>query len=89
MSIKELENTIRDLRELKAMAAELAGEIEAAENAIKEYMGDVEEIRAGEYKVTWKRITGRRIDTKALSAELPEVAERYSVKTESRRFCVA
>lgn len=89
MSMKELENKIRELRELKAFAAELAGEIEAAEDAIKAHMGDAEEIRAGEYKVTWKRVTGRRIDTKALAAELPDVAERYSIKTESRRFFVA
>lgn len=32
---------------------------------------------------------GHRIDTKALAAELPDVAERYSIPTVSRRFCVA
>ena len=89
MSTKELETKIRELRELKAFAAELAGEIEAVEDAIKAHMGDTEELRAGEYKVTWKHVTGRRIDTKALASELPDVAERYSVPTVSRRFCVA
>lgn len=89
MSMKELETKIRELRELKAFAAELADEIEAAEDAIKAHMGEAEELRAGEYKVTWKRVTGHRIDTKALAAELPDVAERYSVPTVSRRFCVA
>lgn len=89
MSAQELERKIRELRELKAFAAELADEIEAAEDAIKAHMGEAEELRAGEYKVTWKRVTGHRIDTKALAAELPDVAERYSIPTVSRRFCVA
>lgn len=88
MSTKELETKIRELRELKAFAAELADEIEAAEDAIKAHMGEAEELRAGEYKVTWKRVTGHRIDTKALAAELPAVAELFTIKTESRRFCV-
>lgn len=90
MSAQELERKIRELRELKAFAAELADEIEAAEDAIKAHMGEAEELRAGEYKVTWKRVTGHRIDTKALAARAARRGRaRYSIPTVSRRFCVA
>lgn len=43
MSAQELERKIRELRELKAFAAELADEIEAAEDALKAHMGEGEE----------------------------------------------
>ncbi len=49
-------------------------------------MGDREELRAGEYKVTWKTATSSRLDGKDLKAALPEVVERF---TTSHRFCVS
>ena len=52
-------------------------------------MGDSEELRAGEYKITWKAVTASRLDSKALKAALPEVVERFTKTTTTRRFCVA
>lgn len=52
-------------------------------------MGDAEELRAGEYKVTWKPVTSTRVDTKALKAAAPELVERFTKVTTARRFCVA
>ena len=52
-------------------------------------MGDAEEVRAGEYRITWKQVTSSRLDTAALKKCLPEVAERFTKQTTIRRFCVA
>lgn len=89
MSTNELTTKIREYRELQALIEEAEQEAEAIKDAIKAHMGDQEELRAGEYKVTWKPVKSARIDTRALKAELPEVAERYTTKTTTRRFCVA
>ena len=52
-------------------------------------MGEQEELFAGEYKITWKHVTSARLDGKALKAALPEVAERFTRSTTTRRFSVA
>ena len=52
-------------------------------------MGPSEELRAGEYKVTWKAVTSSRLDTTALKKALPDVASRFMKSITSRRFCVA
>ena len=88
MSITELESKARDLQELKRMREELDAEIEAAQDAIKAAMGDLEAITAGAYKITWKPVTSARIDTKALKMAMPEVAERFTISTTVRRFTV-
>ena len=80
---------IRELRELQALIDEATQEAEAIKNEIKAEMGDREELRAGEYKVTWKTVTTSRIDGKALAMAMPEVAEAFTKTTTSRRFVVA
>ena len=89
MSMQELERKARELRQLQALIEEAQAEAEAIKDAIKATMGDAESIQAGEYKITWKPVTSSRIDTKALSAALPEIAARFSKETTVRRFCVA
>ena len=89
MSTRELESKIRELRELQALMEEAQAEAEGIRDAIKATMGDSEEIRAGEYRVTWKRVETARIDTKALKAAAPDLVARFTKTTTTRRFCVA
>ena len=89
MSINEIESKVWELRQLQALIEEAQAEAEAIRDAIKAHMGDAEELRAGEYKVTWKAVTASRLDSKALKAALPEVVERFTKTTTTRRFCVA
>ena len=89
MSINELEAKARELRQLLALIDEAQAEAEALKDAIKAAMGDREAIQAGEYKITWKPITASRLDTVALRKALPDVAERFTHTTTTRRFCVA
>lgn len=89
MSINELESKIRELRQLQALIEEAQAEAEAIKDAIKAAMGDSEAIQAGEYKVTWKPVTSSRLDAAALRKALPDVAERFTRTTTTRRFTVA
>lgn len=89
MSTHEIEGKIRELRQLQALIDEAAAEAEAIKDAIKAHMGDTEELRAGEYKVTWKAVTASRLDTSALRKALPDVAQAFTRSTTTRRFCVA
>ena len=88
MSISEIESKVRELRQLQALIEEAEREAEAIKDVIKAVMGPSEELRAGEYKITWKAVTASRLDSKALKAALPEVVERFTRATTTRRFCV-
>lgn len=89
MSNHELESKIRELRQLQNLIEEAQAEAEAIKDAIKAHMGDAEELHAGEYRVTWKAVKSSRIDTSALRKALPDIAERFTVSSPARRFCVA
>ncbi len=89
MSINEIEAKCRELRQLQNLIEEAQQEAEAIKDALKAHMGDSEELRAGEYKVTWKAVTSSRLDSKALKTALPEVAERFTRTTATRRFVLA
>ena len=89
MSTTELEMKTRELRQLQSLIEEAQAEVEGIRDAIKAHMGEREELRAGEYKVTWKPVTSSRLDAAALRAALPEIAERFMKSVTCRRFCVA
>ena len=89
MSINEMEAKVRELCQLQALIEEAQAEAEAIKDALKAAMGDSESIQAGEYKINWKAVTSSRIDTTALRKALPDVAERFTRETTTRRFCVA
>ena len=91
MSINEIESKVRELRQLQALIEEAEQEAEAIKDQIKSQLTaqGVDELRAGEYKVTWKAVTASRLDSKALKAALPEVAQAFTKTTTTRRFCVA
>lgn len=91
MSVHEMENKVNELRELRRMADELAGEIAAVEDEIKAHMteNNADEIHGPSFKITWKTVTSSRLDSKALKAAAPDLWERFTKTTTSRRFIVA
>ena len=56
MSIHKIESKVRELRQLQALIDEAEAEAEAIKDQIKAHMGSSEELRAGEYKVTWQTV---------------------------------
>ena len=91
MSMNELETKVAELRELRRMAEELAGEIAATEDELKAYMtaNNADELCGPSFKITWKEFTSSRLDSKALKSAAPELYSRFSKQTTTRRFIVA
>lgn len=91
MSMNELETKVAELRELRRMADELAAEITATEDVLKAYMtaNGADELHGASFKITWKEVTSSRLDGKALKAAAPELWQRFTKQTTTRRFIVA
>lgn len=89
MSTHEIESKARELRQLQALIEEAQAEAESIKDALKAFMGASEELKAGEYKLTWKTVKSSRIDSTALRKALPDVAAAFTTETTVRRFCVA
>lgn len=91
MSINEMDGKIKELRELRRMADELAGEIESITDSIKAHMDaeGVDTINGIDWKVTYKAVTFSRLDTNALKKALPDLAQQFTKVSTVRRFSVA
>lgn len=91
MSKTEMTSKVRELKELKAMADELAAEITAIEDSIKADMTaqGIEEMTVDVYTVRYKTVKSSRFDTTAFKKAMPELAAQFMRETESRRFTVA
>lgn len=84
-----LEMRVKELHSLKVMMDELKDQISTIEDEINAQMGDAEILRVGDFKITHKTVKSSRFDSKALAAELPDLAKRYTVPTEYKRFTIA
>lgn len=89
MSEQDIIKKVKLLREMQRMAEDAQAEAEDLKDEIKAYMGSSEELRAGEYKITWKSVESSRVDTKALTKAMPDVAAAFTRKSTIRRFVVA
>ena len=91
MSINEMDNKIKELRELRRMADELTAEMESVTDSIKRHMDaeGVDTLNGTDWKVTYKAVTSSRLDTTALKKELPDLTAQFTKTTTARRFCIA
>lgn len=91
MERAEMINKVRELKELKAMAEELAAEISTIEDLLKAEMVErgTEEITVDVFKVRYTTVTSSRIDTTAIKKEMPEIAAKYTKQSITKRFSVA
>ena len=90
MSNTEIQSKVNELRELRRMADELTAEIESIQDAIKAHMTaiDADTLTGADYKITWKTVTSSRFDSTAFKKAMPELAERFTKSSTSRRFTV-
>ena len=91
MSINDMDSKIKELRELRRMADELAAEIESITDSIKASMDvqGVDTVNGTDWKVTYKAVTSSRLDAAALKKALPDLAAQFTKTTTARRFCIA
>ena len=91
MSINDMDSKIKELRELRRMADELAVEMENITDSIKTHMDaeGVETISGTDWKVSYKIVTSSRLDTTAPKKALPDLAAQFTKTITARRFCIA
>ena len=79
---------MKELAEMKAMQNEIAAAVDELTNELKEYMqaAGKEVLQGNEHKATFKEVTSKRLDTKALKLDHPEVYDKYSKASTSMRF---
>lgn len=80
-----------ELAQYNRMAEEIAATVEGLKDQIKNYMVEngLDTLTGSEHKASYKTVTASRIDTTALKKALPEVAERYTKTSETKRFTFA
>ena len=88
MGQKELTATLARIKELEAEHEAITDELEALKDTVKAYMVSqgTETMRVGVYKVSYKRYTSSRFDSKAFKVEHEALYNQYIKTTEARRF---
>lgn len=81
---------VDELRALKKQRDRIDVQIGARENLLRQTMGDaVRAISPNDVDVLrWTNTVSRRVDTKRLKADRPEIASEYEVESSTRRFTV-
>ena len=84
-------NTFSELAKYTRMEEEISSIIENLKTESKQYMEEtqIETLQGNEHKASYKAVISSRIDTKALKTDFPELAEKYSKKSETMRFTFA
>ena len=85
MNINEI---MTELAQYTRMAEEIAVTVEGLKDEIKQYMiaAGVDTLTGDEHKATYKTVTSSRIDTTALKRNAPDIAEKYTKTTATKRF---
>ena len=80
-----------ELAQYARMAEEIAATVDGLKDTIKKYMEEnqLETLTGNEHKATYKTVTSSRIDTTALKRNAPDIAEKYTKTTETKRFTFA
>ena len=80
-----------ELAQYSRMAEEIAATVDGLKDTIKKYMEEnqLETLTGNEHKATYKTVTSSRIDTTALKRNAPDIAEKYTKTTETKRFTFA
>ena len=83
---------VKELRELRRMAAELEAEIESIQDQLKAHMAaqGVEELTGSDFKVSWKPVKSRRFDKNRMIATFgQDCYDSFCKVTTSRRFTIS
>jgi len=73
---------------MKAQVAEVEDDMRLVENKVKAELGDHARAWCGDYKVFWPTVTSRRLDTKRLKADHPDIYDEYAGESVTRRFTI-
>ena len=91
MSKKDLQSKAHELRELRRFIEELTAEADAITDAIKAQMTTegVDTLLGDDYKITWREVHSSLFDSKAFKTAMPELYDRFTKPSTTRRFVLA
>lgn len=91
MSKKDLQSKVHELRELRRFIEEMTAEADAITDAIKAQMTTegVDTLLGDDYKITWREVQSSRFDSKAFKTAMPELYDRFTKPSTTRRFVLA
>ena len=91
MNREELENKVKELKELKVMQDELQAEITAIEDSIKAEMieQNVNELQVGIFKIRWTPVKSNRFDSNAFKKIYADLYNQFTKVIETKRFTIA
>lgn len=91
MSIFEVDAKVNELRELRAMEAEVRAAITAIEDSLKaEMLAKNTEVLTGKNcRITWKTVITNRFDSAAFKLTHTDLFAQFSRSTTTRRLVIA
>jgi putative phage-type endonuclease len=84
IEIQEMNDRIAYLQEIKMHIEEMTKEKREIETELKTLIKDKAGVITDRYKITWKAQTSKRIDSEALKADCPDIAQKYMKESVSR-----
>lgn len=90
MQLQQLEAIIKNLKQLQREQERLESELAACKKQVTQELNDrgVEELTVGSYKVRWTTVKTTHLDSKALKVALPELAQRFTVESSTKRLTI-
>ncbi|MCX4371955.1 MAG: hypothetical protein OSJ58_09000 [Dysosmobacter sp.] len=91
MNVDTMNEKVKELRELRRMQEDLSAEIASIEEELKGHMSahGMDTLLGMDWKITWKPVTSKRLDTGALRKAMPDVAQAFTRETTTKRFVLA
>lgn len=91
MSIYEIDEKVKELKELRDMEAEVKSSIAAIEDSLKaEMLAKNTDVLSGkDYLITWKTIITNRFDSAAFKLTHADLFNQFSRSTTTWRFVIA
>lgn len=91
MSTTNINQMVKELKELQRMSDELNTEIEAIKDMLKAEMAarNTDEILTSEYKLRYKEVSSSRFDTTSFKNKYVDLYNQFLKVTTSKRFTVA
>ena len=90
MSTKDINKTVKEIKELTRMKEEIETEIKRQQDDIKAEMvcRGVHELSTDEYKIKWTAVVSNRFDTFAFKKIYGDLYRQFTKQTESMRFSI-
>lgn len=91
MSTTNINERVKELKELQRMSDELNTEIEAIKDELKAEMAarNTDEILTSEYKLRYKEVSSSRFDTTSFKNKYIDLYNQFLKITTNKRFTIA